>query len=121
MTDPVFREATIEDIPSLAKIRADDWQSEAYWNDRIAGYINCTHHPGEALNTRVIYVAIINNAIIGFIAGHLTRRLHCDGELEWINTVPEFQRTGIASRLTRLLAKWFVAHEAYKVCIDPRR
>jgi len=55
---------------------------------------------------------------VGFIAGHLRRRYGCDGELEWINVVPECRGTGIASGLLRLLAAWFVEQEASRICVD---
>ena len=55
----------------------------------------------------------------GFIAGHLTRRFSCDGELEWIDVVRERRRSGIASELLRVLAAWFVEREALRVCVDP--
>ena len=119
MTDVIFREATVADVPSLANIRSEDWQSENFWKDRILGYLNCTHHPQKALNIRVIYVAIINETIVGFIAGHLTRRFECDGELQWINVIEEFRRSGFASELVKLLAKWFINKKTYKVCVDP--
>lgn len=108
-----------EDIPYLAKMRGTDMATELFWTDRITGYINCTHHPQHALNTRVIYVAILNESIVGFIAGHLTERLGCEGELQWINVTDSAKRTGIASGLVRLLAQWFVANQVHKICVDP--
>jgi GNAT superfamily N-acetyltransferase len=119
MTDVIFREATVADVPSLAKIRSEDWQSEKFWKSRISGYIKCTHHPQKALKIRVIYVAIINETIAGFIGGHLTRRFECDGEVQWINVIKDFRRSGIASELLKLLAKWFINNNSFKVCVDP--
>jgi GNAT superfamily N-acetyltransferase len=119
MTSTIFREATKEEISELAKIRGEDSQSENFWKDRILGYLDCTHSPQQALNTRIIYVACIDNVIVGFIAGHLTRRLECQGELQWIDVVQDFRREGIASELIKLLANWFVTKESYKVCVDP--
>ena len=114
-----FREALTTDIPELAEIRAKNWGSEEYWNHRISGYLEGTLNPQQALKPRIIYIAQVNNLIIGLIAGHLTQRLGCDGELEWIDIRKEFQRKGIASELIRLLAKWFVSQKACKICIDP--
>jgi len=114
-----FREALTADIPELAEIRAKNWGSEEYWNHRISGYLDGTLNPQQALKPRIIYIAQVNNIIVGLIAGHLTQRLGCDGELEWIDTRKEYQRMGIASELIRLLAKWFVSQKAYKICIDP--
>jgi GNAT superfamily N-acetyltransferase len=119
MTGIIFREATKEDVPALAEIRGDSLEKGEYWNDRILGYMNCTHHPQQALHPRVIYVACLNGAIIGFIAGHLTHRYNCDGELQWINVVGKYTRRGIASELIRVLANWFIKQDAYKICVDP--
>jgi len=117
-----YREVNEQDIRSIAKIRAVEWGTEEYWNTRITGYINNINkelNPQQALAPRIIYVAVNNDTVIGFIAGHLTTRYECEGELEWINTVPEFRRHGIASQMLRILAKWFIEHQAYKVCVDP--
>ncbi|MGB6077420.1 MAG: GNAT family N-acetyltransferase, partial [Candidatus Acidiferrales bacterium] len=71
-----------------------------------------------ALKPRVGYVAYEGDTLVGFIAGHLTRRHSCDGELEWINVIPERRGGGIASELLRLLAGWFVAQKASRICVD---
>ena|SRR5436190_7745809 len=53
-----------------------------------------------------------------FIAGHLTRRFGCDGELEWLDVVAECRRTGVAGELWRALATWFAGHQARRICVD---
>jgi len=75
-------------------------------------------HPQKALAPRVVYAGFHGDSAVGFIAGHLTRRYECDGELEWINVIPEQRRSGIASELLRLLAAWFVEEKAHRVCVD---
>ena len=82
-----YREALKSDIPALARIRAAERETEEYWNQRIAGYLSCEIHPQHALMPRVLYVALDDDSPVGFIAGHLTRRYECDGELEWIEVV----------------------------------
>jgi len=119
MTDIIFREATKQDIPALAEIRGDSDDNREYWNDRILGYMNCTRHPQQALHPRIIYVACADGSIIGFIAGHLTQRYNCDGELQWINVIEKYARRGIASKLIKILANWFIEQNAYKICVDP--
>jgi GNAT superfamily N-acetyltransferase len=114
-----YREANKSDINTIAQIRANEWGTAEYWNTRISGYMDCTHHPQQALMPRIIYLAIENETIVGFIAGHLTKRYECDGELEWIDVIREYRRNGIASELVRLLAKWFIEQNAFKICIDP--
>jgi ribosomal protein S18 acetylase RimI-like enzyme len=55
---------------------------------------------------------------VGFVAGHLTARHGCHGELEWINVIRERRRDGVASQLLRLLARWFFQQGAFRVCVD---
>jgi len=115
----VYRIATLADIPSLARLRAEGWGEAEYWIPRITGYMKCEHHPQKALMQRVVYVAIENDKIIGFIAGHLTKRLECEGELEWIDVTSTYRRKGIAGELVRILTAWFIEQKAKKICVDP--
>lgn len=102
----------------MAGIRVLGWGTQDYWERRISGYLNCEIHPQQALAPRVSYVALDGGSIVGFIAGHLTRRFGCDGELEWIDVVPEYRRMGVASELVRLLWAWFAAQGAAKICVN---
>jgi ribosomal protein S18 acetylase RimI-like enzyme len=102
----------------MARIRAADWGIEELWRVRISRYLNYEHRPRQALVPRVIYVAVDTDAVVGFIAGHLTRRHGCEGELQWINVIPERRGSGVASELLRLLAAWFVAQNASRICVD---
>lgn len=103
----------------MARIRAAEWETEEYWTRRISAYLNCELHPQKALAPRVSYSAFEDDTLIGFIAGHLTRRLDCDGELEWINVAAPWRGTGVAGELLRLLARWFADQNAPRVCVDP--
>ncbi len=102
----------------MARIRNANWGSEEYWRVRISAYSEGTLHPQQALLPRVIYVALGGGSLVGFIAGHLTRRYHCDGELERIDVIREHRRRGIASELLRHLAAWFAEQKALRVCVD---
>ena len=121
MSDAVLRlrEAHAADVTGLAKIRAREWGTEPYWVDRIGGYMRGEKNPGDALPPRTVIVAEEGDRLVGFIAGHLTRRFGCDGELEWINLIAERRGVGIAGELLRALARWFVDHGARRVCVDP--
>jgi ribosomal protein S18 acetylase RimI-like enzyme len=110
--------ASESDIPQLARIRAADWETESYWNARISGYLSCELHPKESLLPRILYMARANDTILGFIAGHLTLRYDCDGELEWIDVIPEYRHRGIGSKLFRLLSTWYVEQKAHRICVD---
>src|SRR5437588_477148 len=114
-----YREAIASDIPALARIRAAEWETEGYWCRRISRYLNGTINPQHALAPRVMYVALDESTTVGFIAGHLSRRFGCEGELEWINVVPAYRGTGIAAALLRLLAAWFQRENALRICVDP--
>lgn len=113
-----YREARDDDIDQLASIRAREWGDQQYWRDRIRGYASGALNPQQALAPRVVYVAVDNSQITGFIAGHLTRRFDCDGELEWLNVVPEKRRGGVARELLLVLASWFAEKGAKRVCVD---
>lgn len=75
-------------------------------------------HPKKALNKRVLYIALWKNKIVGLIAGHLTKRYDCDGELQWINVQTKYKNKGISTSLLKTLAIWFTQHNAKLVCID---
>jgi GNAT superfamily N-acetyltransferase len=114
-----FRRAEKEDIPALARIRAAEWETEAYWQDRISRYIEGTSNPQQALEPRAVFVALDGEAPVGLVAGHLTRRHGCTGELEWIDVVAPHRGKDLGSALLRVMAAWFVEQKATHVCVDP--
>ena len=114
----LYRESNRADIPGMARIRACEWGGLEYWKNRIFGYLDGGSNPQNALAPRICYVAVEQSSLVGFVAGHLTRRYGCEGELEWINVIPERRGAGIASELLRLLAGWFVEQKAFRVCVD---
>jgi ribosomal protein S18 acetylase RimI-like enzyme len=118
MSTVVYRIADKSDIPAMAQIKAGEGGSEDFLRDRISGYLDLTHHPQHALMPRVMYVALDGDSVVGFIAGHLTRRFGCDGELQWVNVVPKHRSSGVASGLIRLLATWFAVQKASRICVN---
>jgi hypothetical protein len=50
------------------------------------------------LAERTAFVAIEGADLVDFIAGHTTRRLGCDGELQWINVARQ-NGAGVAGQL----------------------
>src|SRR3954468_305506 len=114
-----YRESMDHDINDMAKIRSVEWGTKEYWQQRIAAYLNKELHPQHALLSRACYVALEHDTVIGFIAGHLSKRYNCDGELQWINVMKEQRGTGVGLELIRLLAKWFIENKAQKICVDP--
>jgi GNAT superfamily N-acetyltransferase len=113
-----YRLTDESDVPAMACIRAAEWETEAYWRDRISRYLNRELHPQQALMPRVSYVALEGETLVGFIAGHLTRRFACEGELEWINVVPAHRGSVVGSELLRRLAAWFAEQRASRICVD---
>jgi GNAT superfamily N-acetyltransferase len=120
LTDIVYRRAVEGDVAKLAALRGDDLGDEKYWRKRIVGYLLGELHPQKALQERAIFLAETEKAAVGFVAGHLTRRYECDGELQWIDVLPEHRRRGIASGLIWWLAEWFTEHHAARVCVNVR-
>jgi ribosomal protein S18 acetylase RimI-like enzyme len=117
-TNLLYRRAGKSDIPAMAEIRAGDWGTEEDWRERIRQYLAHEQNPREALRPRVAFVCVKDERIAGLIAGHLTRRFGCDGELEWISVRPEFRNLGAGFGLLCQLAEWFTAHHAKRVCVD---
>jgi ribosomal protein S18 acetylase RimI-like enzyme len=112
-----YREADKSDITAIARIGTEGEEGRAS-GDRMARYLDGTHHPQYALMPRVIYVALENDSVVGYVAGHLTRRYECDGELQWIYVVEEHRRRRVGSELVRLLAAWFATQNASQVCVN---
>jgi GNAT superfamily N-acetyltransferase len=114
-----IRIAEPSDISAMASMRALQWGTEQYWHNRITLYLAGELSPQQALAARTAFVAVDGGEIVGFIAGHLTRRFQCDGELEWIDTIEQRRRQGIAGFMLRTIAHWFEQQGAFKVCVDP--
>jgi len=114
----MLRSVEETDVPSMAAIRALEWGSEAFWTDRISRYLTGQHSPQQALSARAAFVAIDGSSLVGFVAGHKTRRLGCDGELQWINVAKERRGLGVASQLMTKIGMWFVAQDARRICVN---
>jgi GNAT superfamily N-acetyltransferase len=113
-----IKPAEAQHVIAMAQIRARRWESEAFWIDRIGRYLKGEHSPQHALPPRAAFVAVEDEKVVGFVAGHRTRRYKCAGELQWIDVVEERQRQGIAGKLMETMAAWFVGQNALRVCVD---
>ena len=111
-----YRQAADDDVVAMTRCHLADPANPGA-DSRMAAYFAGQHHPQQALSARVGYVALINDAIVGYIAGHLTTRHGCAGELQYIFVAPRNRRRGIATALLRLLAQWFSSQTAAKVCV----
>ena len=107
-----FREAKNSDADAMVLCREGDPT-----DPRMKAYFEGHHHPGQALPERVGYVATIDDAVIGYIAGHRTTRHGCDGELQYLFVAAAYRRQQIAATLLRSLAHWFSQQGARKICV----
>jgi ribosomal protein S18 acetylase RimI-like enzyme len=114
----VFRVSETRDITGMALIRTREWGEVDYRENRISGYLQGRLGPHHALAPRRCYIASAERELVGFVAGHLTRRYDCAGEIQWINVTPEWRGKAVASELLGLLAGWFVEQGAHRVCVD---
>ena len=114
----LYRPATLRDVSAMAQLRSEHWGHAPDWEHTVAAYLSGEHHPRHALLPRVAILAEQDGEIIGFIAGHLTRRHQCQGELQWINVSASQRRQGVATGLLHELAGWFLSHDAHRVCVD---
>ena len=112
-----YRRATVEDVPAIMSSRGAD----PHWGPadaRTAAYLQGTHHPQKALPPRALFVAVVDKDVAGYIAGHLTERYDCDGELQYLWVAPDHRRRGVALNLFRMLTGWFHDHRAKSICVD---
>ena len=100
-----IRTAEPNDVPAMAAIRAQEWETESYWVDRIAGYLSGTHSPQHALAERIAFVAVDDATVVGFVAAHRTSRFGCAAELQWINVSREHRGKRIATQLMGRIAE----------------
>jgi ketosteroid isomerase-like protein len=84
----------------------------------MAAYLECRHHPREALAPRVAYLARVGGIPAGYIAGHLTRRYGCQGEVQYLYVALARRRAGVATALLRQLAQWFADQGAARICVN---
>jgi GNAT superfamily N-acetyltransferase len=113
-----LRLAELSDVRAMAAIRAQQWQTEPYWANRIGSYLMGEHFPQQALPARAAFVALDGEELIGSVAGHRTRRRGCDGELQWINVIEERRGLGIADKLIAKIGAWFVEQSANRICVN---
>src|SRR5262245_22656687 len=111
-----FREATAADAPAMALSHVYDPSADAA-DPRMAAYLDGQHPPQQALLPRVAYLALVNDQVIGYTAGHRTTRHGCAGEVQYLFVSAAFRRRGVATELIRLLAQWFRTERVQKVCV----
>ncbi|MBB5394259.1 N-acetyltransferase [Mucilaginibacter sp. AK015] len=118
LADIKIRTADVNDLSALSAFRGNTADDQYFWLQRIGGYLNATYHPQQALPKRVIFASEYKDSLIGWIAGHLTRRYDCQGELQWLDVQPEFRFAGVASALLTQLMLWFQQNGAARICVN---
>jgi GNAT superfamily N-acetyltransferase len=118
MSDVIIHRATEADVPAMAELRErSGWPggASATW---MAHYLKGEHHPREALALRIAFVAADGQDVVGYIFGHLTRRLDCQGELQWFLVDPAARGGPTATQLWSHLRDWFLAQGACRICVN---
>src|SRR5262245_55973170 len=116
ISDDQFRIATSADVAGMGHCRLMAPAAGAA-APRLAAYLNGTLPLKQALPPRIGYVALAADSVVGYIAGHLTTRHACAGEVQYLFVAPAHRRRGVATALVRLLAGWFREQGATKVCV----
>jgi len=102
----------------MARLRdASGWAGGAD-ESTMRRYLVGEHHPQQALAPRIAFLAESGGVVVGFVAGHLTRRFGCTGEVQWILVAPSHRGTAAAAELLFALARWFVEHDASRICVN---
>jgi GNAT superfamily N-acetyltransferase len=112
-----YRVATPLDVAGMTQCRLEDPVSGPA-DPRMTAYMLGTHHPQQALAPRVVLVGLADHRVVGYIAGHLTRRYECEGELQYLFVAPSYRRAGVAAELLARLGAWFVSQGAHRVCVN---
>lgn len=118
MYEFTIRSASLNDVAAMAQLReASDWQGGA--EAEIMGrYLAGEHDPQHAGAPRAAFLAESSGVVVGYIAGHRTTRLGCEGELQWLLVAQGGRGKGVAARLLDALAAWFVGEGAARVCVN---
>jgi GNAT superfamily N-acetyltransferase len=114
----LVRSAEESDVEVMARIRARRWGTREFWTNRIGLYLKGEYFPQHAMPARTVFVAEGDGVVVGFAAGHQTRRFGCDGELEWIDVAEEHRRLGIAAKLLATIGSWFADQNLRRICVN---
>lgn len=113
-----IRPAESTDIRFMAELRAQTKGTQSFWIDRIDRYLRGEHSPQKALELRSAFVASDEEKILGFVAGHHTRRFDCDGEVQWIDVDQQHRGHGVAYKLMAQIGAWFVSQNIKRICVN---
>jgi GNAT superfamily N-acetyltransferase len=114
----VYRPASLADVSAMAELRTQSGWTGGAGAETMHCYLAGAHHPQQALGPRTAFVAEVDGALAGYIAGHRTTRFGCGGELQWLLVAPAFRGGPAAGGLLDALAAWFVGQGAGRVCVN---
>jgi GNAT superfamily N-acetyltransferase len=77
--------------------------------------------PATSKRERIVFKAVDDVRIVGFIAGHLTTRYDMDAEIQNFYILKSYQRQGIGADLLKHLVAWLQQQQIQSLCvgIDP--
>lgn len=119
--------ATIADVDELTNVEVESKRQSFTDNEPIAIDYDTRHYrwntyfngqsPASAKPERVVYKAVIDGEIVGYIAGHLTERYEKDAEIQSFYILKEHQRKGIGAKLLVEFLGWLQTHGATSLCV----
>ncbi|MFC6644699.1 GNAT family N-acetyltransferase [Granulicella cerasi] len=116
----LIEEATFNDLAAMARLRGDQWGSPNEWEPRLTAYMIRQQTPPYGLEPRAFFVAVddTENEVVGLIAGHLTTRFGCKGEIQWLDVDSRLRGQRIADKLLDAMFAWFRSQGAAKICVN---
>jgi ribosomal protein S18 acetylase RimI-like enzyme len=118
MPSHFIREAKLTDVPLMASLRDKSGWGGGANAERMTMYLSREHHPQHACPQRMAFIAVQNDKVLGYIAGHLTTRFGYQGELQWILVDPGYRGGSVASELLISMAEWFTQNNSIRVCVN---
>ena len=73
--------------------------------------------PSSSKPERIVLKALIDQKIIGYLAGHLSTRYGKDAEIQSFYILKNHQRKGIGHALLTNFSKWLKTQNAHSVCV----
>ncbi|WDF78644.1 GNAT family N-acetyltransferase [Mucilaginibacter sp. KACC 22773] len=106
-------DSKLQSFPELMEPHDIDFEIRAYrWKTYFA-----KQSPASARPQRVIFKAIDQDRMVGYLAVHLTSRYDKDAEIQSFYVLKEYQRRGIGTALLKEVASWAMNLNAKSLCV----
>lgn len=119
--------ATVADIDELTSVEIESKRQslhvidELSVNPAIRRYRWETYFgglaPASAKPERIVFKAVVDGKIIGYVAGHLTTRYDKDAEIQNFYLLKQYQRQGIGTELLRHFLTWLHQYPVKSLCV----